>query len=68
MNNVVQLKTQDKITTKTQNKEPSEDLKALARHLGRMAAKEYFESYQALESNCEELATSGVDSTVKEGV
>jgi len=41
MNNIVQLKTQDKITTKAENTEPSKDLKALAHHLGRMAAKEF---------------------------
>ncbi len=68
MNNIVQLKTQDKITTKTKNNEPNEDLKALARHLGRMAAKEYFESNQGNESNCDKLATSSVDSACKTGV
>jgi|GEM_PF-4129852 len=64
MNNVIQLKT----SKPTQVKEQGEDLKALARHLGRIAAKEYFESHQGDASKAESSLKSAVDRHESAGV
>lgn len=68
MSNVVQLNKQVEATTSNNQIDLDENLKIIVRQLARQAAEEYFESYQSLESNCEEVATSGVDSASKTGV
>lgn len=68
MSNVVQLNRQVESAASNDKIDLDENLKTNVRQLARQAAKEYFESCQALESGCEEVANSSVDKLDSEGV
>lgn len=68
MSNIVQLNKQVESTTSNHKPDLDENLKIIVRQLARQAAKEYFESYQALESKQAANQNSTVDRVDSEGV